>query len=59
MGFFGKSRSGPKVGGECKKGGGIKGMMGNLLGVSFRIPGAGEQKGYDQNVVKRSGANKK
>ena len=58
MSFFSKKRGGGgKPDGAC--GGGIKGMVGNLINVTFRIPGAGAQKGYDQNVVKRSGANKK
>ena len=58
MSFFNKQRSGPKVGGDCKKGGGIKGIAGNVdnYSASFKIPGAGESKGYDQNVVKRSGS---
>lgn len=59
MSFFKKERSGPKTGGDCKKGGGIKGMdAGQLIDPSFKIPGAGEVQGYDPNVVKRSGANK-
>ena len=58
MSFFSKQRGGGgKPEGAC--GGGIKGMMGNLINVSFRIPGAGESKGYDQVVTRRSGANKK
>ena len=56
MSFFNKQRSGPKVGGECKKGGGIAGSQGSIIDVSFKIDGAGESKGYDQNVVKRSGS---
>ena len=56
MSFFNKQRSGPKVGADCKKGGGIAGSPGNIIDVSYKIPGAGESEGYDQNVVKRSGA---
>ena len=58
MSFFNKERKGPKVGTECKKGGGIKGLNSGeyIVDVTFKLPGAGEQKGYDQNVVKRSGA---
>ena len=56
MGFFKSKRSGPKVGGDCKKGGGVAGSQGNIIDVNFKIPGAGESKGYEQNVVKRSGA---
>ena len=54
MSFFGKARSGPKVGGDCKKGGGIKGAIDNgyITNVSYKIPGAGEQEGYDQVVTK-------
>ena len=59
MPFFKKSRPGGSCSGDKKTGGGIKGMMGNLINVSFRIPGAGESKGYDQVVTRRSGANKK
>ena len=57
MSFFGKARSGPKVGGECKKGGGIAGAQtGYIIDANYKIPGAGESQGYEQNVVKRSGA---
>lgn len=58
MSFFDKARSGPKVGGDCKKGGGISGPNSGeyIVNVSYKIPGAGEQEGYEQNVVKRSGA---
>ena len=56
MSFFSKKRSGPKVGGDCKKGHGIAGAQGEITSVSFKIPGAGEEKGYEQNVVKRSGS---
>ena len=56
MSFFSKARSGPKVGGDCKKGGGIAGSQGDAVSVSFKIPGAGPQEGYEQNVVKRSGS---
>ena len=60
MSFFSKKRSGPKVGGECKKGHGIAGAdTGSyIVDVSYKIPGAGEQEGYEQNVVKRSGSSK-
>ena len=58
MGFFKKTRKGGKCG-HGKTGGGIKGMVGNLINVKWMIPGAGEMKGYDQVVTKRSGANKK
>ena len=56
MSFFNKERSGPKVGGDCKKGGGIAGSQGEIIDVSFKIDGAGPNQGYDQNVVKRSGS---
>ena len=56
MAFFKSKRSGPKVGGDCKKGGGVAGPQGNIIDVSFKLSGAGESKGYEQNVVKRSGA---
>ena len=58
MPFFKKSRPMGKCG-HGKVGGGIKGMLGQLTGVKWMIPGAGEMKGYDQVVTKRSGANKK
>ena len=60
MSFFSKKRGGGgKPEGAC--GGGISGPNSGkyIVDVSFKIPGAGEDKGYDQNVVKRSGANKK
>ena len=58
MSFFSKKRGGGgKPEGAC--GGGIKGPNGDLINVSFKIPGAGPQQGYEQNVVKRAGANKK
>ena len=58
MSFFSKKRGGGgKPEGAC--GGGIKGATDQLINVSFRIPGAGEQKSYDQVVTRRSGANKK
>ncbi len=53
-----KTRSGPKIGKECKKGGGIAGSQGDLINVNYKIPGAGESEGYDQVVTRRSGANK-
>ena len=59
MPFFKKSRPGGSCSGDKKTGGGIKGMLGQLTGVKWMIPGAGEMKGYDQVVTKRSGANKK
>ena len=56
MSFFSKARSGPKVGGDCKKGCGIAGAQGEIISVSYKIPGAGPNEGYEQNVVKRSGS---
>lgn len=60
MSFFKKERSGPKVGSDAKKAGGIPGVKNGeyIIDVSFKLNGAGEQQGYDQNVMKRSGANK-
>ena len=59
MSFFKKERKGAKCG-DYAKGGGIKGAVDNgyITNVSYKIPGAGEQEGYDQVVTKRSGANK-
>ena len=58
MGFFKKERKGGKCG-HGATGGGIKGMYQQLVNVAYMIPGAGPNKGYEQNVIKRSGANKK
>ena len=60
MSFFSKKRGGGgKPEGAC--GGGIKGASGTVMtwDKNLRVSGAGEERGYDQNVVKRSGANKK
>ena len=58
MSFFSKKRGGGgKPEGAC--GGGIAGPNGEIINVEYKIPGAGEDKGYDQVVTRRSGANKK
>ncbi len=56
MPFFKQSRPGGSCSGDKKVGGGIAGSQGSIIHVNYMIPGAGEQKGYDQNVVKRSGS---
>ena len=55
MSFFKKSRSGGSCG-DYKKGGGIMGVNTEMLNPVLKIKGAGEVQGYDQNVVRRSGA---
>ena len=58
MSFFKQDRKGGKCGAGEKTGGGISGLNSGkyIIDVSYKIPGAGEQAGYDQNVVKRSGS---
>ena len=56
MSFFKKERSGPSIGGDAKKGCGIPGVQGTIIDVKYKLEGAGDNKGYEQNVVKRSGS---